>query len=54
MFETVSPDVYIRRNRLIFEVAALDAIKGWRFRPLVVDGEVREAVHELTVFFRLK
>jgi protein TonB len=41
-------------ERKIFEDAALSAIKGWRFRPLVVDGEPREAVHELTVFFKLK
>lgn len=37
-----------------FDYAAVDAIKGWRFRPLIVDGEPREVVHELAVYFRLQ
>jgi periplasmic protein TonB len=41
-------------ERKIFEEVSLEAIRKWRFRPLVVDGEVREVVHDLTVFFRLK
>ena len=38
----------------MFESPAVDAIKLWRFRPLLVDGEAREVVHELVVYFRLK
>ncbi len=37
-----------------FESAALEAIGAWRFRPLIVDGEAREVVHELAVYFRLE
>src|SRR5438045_2054172 len=41
-------------ERKMFESAAVDAIKQWRFRPLLVEGEAREVVHELVVYFRLK
>jgi periplasmic protein TonB len=41
-------------ERKMFESPAVDAIKLWRFRPLLVDGEAREVVHELVVYFRLK
>ncbi len=41
-------------ERKMFESAAVDAIKLWRFRPLLVDGEAREVVHELVVYFKLK
>ena len=32
----------------------LKAIKNWRFRPLVKDGERQEVVHELTIYYRLQ
>ncbi|HVR40268.1 MAG TPA: energy transducer TonB [Thermoanaerobaculia bacterium] len=41
-------------ERKIFEEATVKAIKNWRFRPLVKDGEAQEVVHELTVYFRLE
>ena len=41
-------------ERKMFEGPAVDAIKQWRFRPLLVEGEAREVVHELVVYFRLK
>lgn len=41
-------------ERKMFEGPAVDAIKQWRFRPLVVEGEAKEVVHELVVYFRLK
>src|SRR5438477_459663 len=41
-------------ERKMFEDPAVEAIKQWRFRPLLVDGEAREVVHELVVYFRLK
>jgi|ERR1051326_5038458 protein TonB len=41
-------------ERKMFEGPAVDAIKQWRFRPLFVDGEAKEVVHELVVYFRLK
>ncbi len=37
-----------------FDQAAVEAIRAWRFRPLIVDGEAREVVHELAIYFRLK
>jgi len=42
-----------RPYRKEFEAATVDAIRQWIFRPLVVDGEPMEVVHELTVYFRL-
>ena len=41
-------------ERSMFESPAVDAIRQWRFRPLLVDGEAKEVVHELVVYFRLK
>jgi periplasmic protein TonB len=37
----------------IFDVATVDAIKDWAFRPMKKDGKNVEVVHELTVFFQL-
>ena len=36
-----------------FDQSTLEAIRKWKFRPLLVDGEAMEVVHELTVYFRL-
>ena len=36
-----------------FDASTVEAIRHWRFRPLIIDGEPMEVVHELTVFFRL-
>ena len=41
-------------ERKMFESPTVEAIKQWRFRPLLVEGQAREVVHELVVYFRLK
>lgn len=38
----------------IFVDATVRAIRNWRFRPMVKDGERLEVVHELTVYYRLE
>jgi len=38
-------------ERPIFAEAAVKAIRTWRFRPYVKDGQAQEVVHELTVNF---
>ena len=40
-------------ERKIFDEAAVNAIRHWRFRPMIKDGRAMEVVHELTVYFRL-
>ncbi|HUP44794.1 MAG TPA: energy transducer TonB [Thermoanaerobaculia bacterium] len=40
-------------ERSIFVDATVRAISNWRFRPLIEDGERKEVVHELTVFYRI-
>ena len=37
----------------IFDAAAVEAIKRWRFRPMIKDGKAVEVVHELAVNFEL-
>lgn len=48
-------DVRIIRppQRDVFVKGTMNAIRSWRFRPFIKDGEKQEVVHELTVFFRL-
>jgi protein TonB len=41
-------------ERPIFGDVAVKAIKNWRFRPMIKDGEAKEVVHELTIYFRLE
>lgn len=40
-------------ERELFIDPTVRAIRHWRFRPLIQDGERKEVVHELTVFYRL-
>lgn len=40
-------------ERDTFVKPTLRAIRSWRFRPLIKDGERQEVVHELTVFYKL-
>ncbi len=40
-------------EREIFIEATVKAIRSWRFKPLIRDGERQEVVHELTVYYRL-
>jgi periplasmic protein TonB len=40
-------------SRKDFEEPTLRAIRSWRFRPYIRDGQRVEVVHELTVFYRL-
>ena len=37
----------------VLDEAAVEAIREWRFKPMIKDGERREVVHELTVIFKL-
>ena len=41
-------------ERKVFDDATVNAIKHWRFRPLMRDGQPQEVVHELTVFYKLE
>jgi protein TonB len=49
-----SVSVVRHAERNIFEPDTVKAIRNWRFRPLIRDGEAREVVHELTVIFKLE
>ena len=40
-------------QRPVFVDGTVRAIRSWRFRPMVRDGERQEVVHELTVYYRL-
>jgi TonB family protein len=40
-------------QREIFTDGTVRAIRSWRFRPFVKDGEKQEVVHELTIYYRL-
>lgn len=39
---------------LMFDEAAVAAIRQWRFEPLIYKGEAREVVHEVVISFRLR
>lgn len=41
-------------ERQVFTDSTVKAIRHWRFRPLVKDGQAQEVVHELTVYFKLE
>jgi protein TonB len=40
-------------DRKVFDDATINAIRYWRFRPMVKDGKAVEVVHELTIKYRL-
>jgi TonB family protein len=40
-------------QRDVFVDVTLRAIRSWRFKPMIKDGETTEVVHELTVYYRL-
>lgn len=40
-------------QRDVFVDGTLRAIRSWRFKPMVRDGEKTEVVHEMTVYYRL-
>lgn len=40
-------------QRDVFVDVTLRAIRSWRFKPFLKDGERQEVVHELTVYYRL-
>ena len=40
-------------ERALFIDATVRAIRSWRFRPLIEQGERKEVQHELTVYYRL-
>lgn len=37
----------------VFVDGTLRAIRSWRFKPMIKDGERQEVVHELTVYYKL-
>jgi TonB family protein len=37
-----------------FAAASIAAVSSWRFRPLTVNGEPKEVLHELTVNFKIE
>lgn len=41
-------------ERELFIQPTVKAIRTWRFRPLIKNGERQEVVHELTVFYKLE
>jgi periplasmic protein TonB len=41
-------------ERKLFADATLRAIRHWRFRPMMKDGQAQEVVHELTIYYRLQ
>ncbi|MEO8035077.1 MAG: TonB family protein [Acidobacteriota bacterium] len=41
-------------ERKVFEEVAVKAIRNWRFRPMIKEGQPKEVEHELTVNFRLE
>lgn len=40
-------------QRDVFVDGTVRAIRSWRFKPMIKDGERTEVVHELTVYYRL-
>jgi len=40
-------------QRDVFVDGTVRAIRSWRFKPMIKDGERMEVVHELTVYYRL-
>ena len=40
-------------QRPVFVDGTVRAIRSWRFKPMIKDGEKTEVVHELTVYYRL-
>lgn len=40
-------------EREIFSDTTIKAIRAWRFRPMIKNGEKQEVIHELTVNYRL-
>ena len=40
-------------QRDVFVDGTVRAIRSWRFKPMIKDGEKTEVVHELTVYYRL-
>jgi TonB family protein len=40
-------------QRDVFVDGTVRAIRSWRFKPMIKDGEHMEVVHELTVYYRL-
>jgi protein TonB len=47
-------EVLSKPQRDIFEKETVRAIRQWRFKPLIRDGEAKEVVHELTVNYELE
>ena len=48
-----SVEVIERPEREIFQKSVVNAIRHWRFRPLVKQGVPQEVIHELVIYFKL-
>jgi protein TonB len=44
----------VLRSIPLLNKAAMDAVRQWVYKPLLIDGEPREAVFTVTVNFNLK
>jgi protein TonB len=46
--------VKVLRGQLLFDQAAVDAVKQWRYRPLLLNGQPTEFDVTITVTFNLQ
>ena len=51
--QVIDVQVIDHAKNSLFDDAAVEAIKRWRFRPMIQDGKPVEVVHELAVNFEL-
>ena len=49
----ISVEIIDHAKEAMFDEATVDAIKQWRFRPMIKDGKPVEVVHELAVNYEL-
>ncbi|MFL6245151.1 MAG: energy transducer TonB [Thermoanaerobaculia bacterium] len=48
-----SVEVIEKPERQVFQKSVVNAIRHWRFRPLVKGGVPQEVIHELVIYFKL-
>jgi TonB family protein len=47
-------DIRVLRSRPLLDQAAIDAVKQWKYEPMVIDGKPHKVVFTVSVNFRLK